>query len=196
MVDQISAAVVQRLSDANYPPLVAGKILLGEQHIAENDAPPKIVFVPRSTRYGSKDITSPIPLLTATPYTPEQLIEISNRPVLTEDFTFAVHCWGRTSTETDPAKIPDDDYNFARSLAHSVIAACDDLARGAFTVEPGEWTQNGVVNFGREFVFGITFQTPVLSQLLPFVPPGTVGEASVYSHVPGEPDELVTTIPL
>jgi len=197
IVTQISDAVVTRLADAGYPPLVAGKILLGEQHVSENDSPPKVVFVPRSSRYGSKDITSAAPLLSATPYTAEQLVQISNRPILTEEFTFEVRCWGRTSTDTNPQTIPDDDYNFARTLSHAVIAACDDLARGAYTVEPGQWTTSGLITFGREFVFGLTLQTPVLSVLLPFVPPGTVGEASVYSHVPGEtPDELVAVIPL
>jgi hypothetical protein len=197
IVTQISDAVVTRLADAGYPPLQAGKILLGEQHLNENDATPKVVFVPRSSRYSSKDITSAAPLLSATPYTAEQLVEISNRPILTEEFTFEVHCWGRTNTDANPITIPDDDYNFARTLSHAVIAACDDLARGAYTVEPGQWTPSGVINYGREYVFGLTLMTPVLSVLLPFVPPGTVGQASMYSHVPGEtPDELVTVIPL
>lgn len=197
LVQAISDAVVQRLSDAGYPPLLAGKILLGEQHLSENDAPPKIVFVPKESRFSSKDITSAIPLLSATPYTAEQLVELSNRPVLTEEFTFAVQCWGRTNTETDPTKIPDDDYNFTRTLAHAVIAACDDLARGAYTVEPGQWASQGIVTFGRMFEFGITFATPVLSVLLPFVPSGTVGTATVAMHVPGvSPDEVAAVIPL
>ncbi len=195
MVDAISAAVVQRLSDAGYPALVAGKILLGEQHLGENDSPPKVVFVPTSSRYSSKDITSAAPLLEATPLSAEQLLQISDRPVLTEEFTFNVHCWGRTSTETDPAKIPDDDYNFTRTLSHAVIAACDDLARGVYTVEPGTWTPSGVISYGREYVFGLTFATPVLSVLLPFVPPGTAGQATLYGHTPAG-GEVAAVIPL
>lgn len=196
IVQAISNAVVQRLSDAGYPPLQAGKILLGEQHIAENDATPKIVFVPRSTRYSSKDITSAAPLLQETPYSAEQLVQISNRPVLTEEVTFEVHCWSRTNTEADPTKIPDDDYNFTRTLAHAVIAAVDDLARGAFVVEAGTWTPQGVITYGRCFVFGITLNTPVLSVLLPFVPPGTVGSATVAQHQPPGADEVAAVIPL
>lgn len=197
IVQAISDAVVQRLASANYPPLTAGKILLGEQHLATNVAAPKIVFVPSSSRYSSKDITSAVPLLIATPLTPEQLVQISNRPVLTEHFTFEVHCWGRTNTDVDPTTIPDDDYNFARTLSHAVIAACDDLARGIYTAESGQWTRSGVVAYGREYVFNLTFETPVLSTLLPFVPPGTVGTATVAMHVPGvTPDEVAATIPL
>lgn len=195
IVSQISDAVVQRLVDAGYPPLVAGKILLGEQYLSENASPPKIVFVPQGSRYSSKDITSAAPLLQATPLTAEQLIEISNRPVLTEEFTFAVYCWGRTNTETDPTKIPDDDYDFARTLSHAVIAACDDLARGVYTVEPGTWTPSGLINYGRVYVFGITFATPVLSVLLPFVPPGTLGSATLYGHTPAG-GEVAAVIPL
>lgn len=179
LVSQISAAVVARLAAASYPPLVAGQILLGEQHLGENDAPPKIVLVPHSSRFSSKDITTATPLLTATPYGPEKLIQISSRPVLTDEFTFEVHCWATTSNRTNPAGVPDDDYNFARALYHALIASCDDLARGVYVAEPGRWTPSGVIALGREFVFGLTFMTPVLSELLLFVPQGTVGQAII-----------------
>lgn len=179
LVTAVSDAVVARLAAAGYPALVAGKILLGEQHIAENDSPPKIVFVPYSSRFSSKDVTSAAPLLTSTPYTAEKRVEISNRSVLTEEFTFEVHCWATTTDRSNPVAVPDADYNFARALYHALIASCDDLARGAYAVEPGRWTPQGVITLGREFVFGLTFMTPVLTELLPFVPPGTVGQAII-----------------
>lgn len=179
LVSQISDAVVARLAAAGYPALRAGKILLGEQHIAENDSPPKIVFVPDRCRYSSKDITSPAPLLTNAPYSPERKAQIMNRPVLTEEFTFEVHCWATTTDRSDRQAIPDADYTYARALAHAVIASCDDLMRGAFTIDGGAWTRAGVITHGREYVFLLTIQTPVTSQLLPFVPPGTVGNATI-----------------
>jgi hypothetical protein len=182
LLGAISAAVVTRLSDAGYPPLVAGGILLGEQHLAENDAPPKIVMIPHSSRYSSKDVSGARPLTISTPYAAEQLTQISNRSVLTDELTFEVHCWGTTAVRTNPATIPNDDYDYTRQLAHCLIAAVDDCARGVFTIEPGLWTRQGVVTLGREFVFGITLNTPVLTQLLPFVPPGTVGQATVVPN--------------
>jgi hypothetical protein len=179
LVALISNAVVARLTAAGFPSLVAGQILLGEQHLAVTDAPPKITFVPATCEYSSKDISGALPLFTNTPYDAERLVQISNKPVLTEEFTFEVHCWATTTDRTDPATIPDADYTFARALAHAVIASVDDLARGVFRCSRGIWTRQGVVTQGREFVFDLTLFTPVLTQLLPFVPPGTVGQATI-----------------
>ena len=179
LLGAISAAVVQRLADGGYPPLTAGGVLLGEQHLRENDTPPKIVMIPHSSRFSSKDATGALPLFTSTPYTPERLAQISNRPVLTDEFTFKVHCWGMIADRSDPVHIPDNDYDYVRALYHALIASCDDLARGAWLTEPGMWTPQGVISLGREFVFGLTFMTPVLSELLPFVPSGVVGQATI-----------------
>lgn len=179
LVAAISDAVVTRLAAAGYPPLVAGKILLGRQHLAENAFPPRIVVVPRRSRFLSKDVTDASILLTSTPYTPNRLVQIQNRSVYTEAFGLEVHCWGTCVDRSDPSKIQETDLNFTRALYHALIAACDDLARGAFTPEDGEYTEAALVQLGSEFVFGLTFMTPVLTELLPFVPPGTVGQATI-----------------
>lgn len=179
LVQYFSDAVVARLAAAGYPPLTAGKILLGDQHIATTDAPPKIVFVPAACEYSSKDVASPAPLLTNTPYDPERLVELAAGSILTEEFTFEVHCWATTTDRSDPTVIPDVDYTFARALAHAVIAAADDLGRGVYRCSRGVWTKQGVVSYGRYFTFDLTLNTPVLHELLPFVPPGTVGSATI-----------------
>lgn len=196
LVSAISDAAVAKLAAGGYPALTAGKILLGDEHIAEHATPPKIVFVPWRVNWSSKDPTGARPLLTNTPYDAEALAQLASRPVLTDEFTFRVHCWGTTDSRTDATTIPERDYDFTRALAHAVIAACHEVACGCYTAGPGEWTPGGVVRLGRELVFGLTFPTPVLSELLPFVPPGVVGEADVYLDDGDGTPELTAVIPL
>lgn len=193
LITLISNDVVARLAAASYPPLKRGAILLGEQHIGENDSPPKIVFVPDRADYSSKDISGRLPLLTSTPYDPERLAQLANRPVLTEEFTFEVHCWATTTDRSDRHGIPNADYTYARALAHAVIASVDDLCRGAFAVSRGRWTRGGVATFGREYIFDLTLNTPVLKDLLPFVPPGTAGQATITPDG-STPDAVVVHI--
>lgn len=179
LVSLLSDAVVARLAAGGYPPLIAGKILLGRQCLAENTSPPRIVMVPSVSHFSSKDVTAALPLLTSTPYTPERLVQLANRSVLTEEFTLEVHCWGTVADRSAPTTVQQFDLNFTRALYHAVIASTDDLARGAWRTEPGRWTEAALVQLGSEFVFGLTFMTPVLTELLPFVPPGTVGQATI-----------------
>lgn len=193
LITFISNEVVARLAAAGFPPLQRGAILLGEQHLGENDAPPKIVFVPHTCEYSSKDPSGALPLLSNTPYDPERLAEISNRPILTEEFTFEVHCWATTTDRSVRQTIPDVDYTYARALAHAVIAAVDALCRGVYRVARGAWTRGGVITYGREFVFDLTLYTPVLTELLPFVPLGTAGQATIVPD--GSTDDSVV-IPL
>lgn len=191
LVSAISDEVVARLAAANYPPLTDGKILLGQQHVKAQSAPPRIIFVPRRSTFRAKDASSAMVLSDNKPYSPERLIEISQQAVMTDEKSFQVRCWG-TTTGTAADTIRDEDYDFTEALYQTVIAAVDHICRGVFGVDDGDWTdakestpQLNVL--GREFVFGITLATPVLKDTLVFAPPGVAMDGQVaFSDGPSE----------
>ena len=51
IVSAINDDVVAKLATAGYPALTDGQILIGRQHIAEGSAPPRIVFIPRVSKF-------------------------------------------------------------------------------------------------------------------------------------------------
>jgi hypothetical protein len=51
IVTAINEDVVAKLAAAGYPALTDGQILIGRQHIYEGSAPPRIVFIPLSSKF-------------------------------------------------------------------------------------------------------------------------------------------------
>lgn len=163
----LSVDVVAALATANYPPLTpdasgnAGKILVGPAKIFENSSPPRIIFEP----LGSKFVAAEYYSASATLETTERQRQAAMRTIAGENVMFNCRCWGAAGT-SDAV----DDYDVTRGLYHQVRASLQKLFPGAHeTEETGKYTTGtNVAVDGREFVFGVTFYTPILAALLPF----------------------------
>ena len=167
IIAALSEDVVAKLAAAGYPPLtpdasgVAGKILVGSAALYETTAPPRIIFDPKGSKFGTVDYSS----ASATRGTLERRNQNALRTIAAEDIEFDVRCWGAADTG-DPA----DDYDVTRALYHQVRASLQSLMPGAFMLESsGKFTVSSNVNRdGREYVFGVTFLTPVMGNLVPY----------------------------
>ncbi len=167
LIDAISDDVVAALSAAGYPPLTrdasgnAGAILVGTEALYEQSAPPRIIFEPIGSKFGAAEWSS----ASAERHTLERQNQIALRTIAAEDVQFNVRCWGAAGTG-----FPVDDYDVTRALYHQVRASLHKLMPGAYAIEEGgKYTVSSNVNRdGREFVFGVTFLTPVLDALAPY----------------------------
>jgi hypothetical protein len=167
IINAISDDVVEALAAANYPPLVPdasgnpGKILVGNAAIFEQASPPRIIFEPLGSKFTVGEYYSASSALGTT----ERRNQAALRTIASEAMQFTVRCWGASDTG-DIA----DDYDVTRAMYHQVRASIHKLLPGAYQVDDaGKYTQSSVVSrSGREFVFGVTFFTPVLDALLPY----------------------------
>ncbi len=167
IISAISTDVVAALADASYPPLTpdqsgnAGAILVGTAAAFEQTCPPRIIFEPK----GSKFVAAEYASNSATLSTLERQNQSALRTIGGEDITFDVRCWGAAGTGN-----PVDDYDVTRALYHQVRASLQKLMPGSFEIEEaGKFTTGtNVVRDGREFVFSVTFFTPILDALLPY----------------------------
>lgn len=162
----LSSDVVASLAAASYPPLTDGQILLGRQYQMELSAPPRIIFIPTKSAFPAKDVYNRSPIAGNTA---EQLIQNKNPSILSDNISFEVRCWG-VSTDNNP----DTDFDMTQALYQQVIRTCDKLARGTYLVSGGDWTDakytaGQLIRDGREFVFTLTFGTPILQFLLPLL---------------------------
>lgn len=170
LVAAISADVVAKLAAAGYPALTDGEILLGRQEQFAQSAPPRIIFTPARSSFPAKDVYNRSLLSLMNPYSTEALAQIAQRAIRSDNLTFEVRCWG-SADPPDPA----NDFDITQAYYQQVIASVHSLCPGAFSVENGTWTDSTYTSAqlfrdGREFVFGLTFYTPVLDQLLEFAP--------------------------
>jgi len=178
IIAAVSEDVVAKLAAASYPPLTpdasgnAGKILVGTAANFENTSPPRIIFEPKGSKFSASDYAS----ASASLSTLERRNQGALRTIAAEDIEFDVRCWGAAGT-SDPV----DDYDVTRALYHQVRSSLQALMPGAFAIEEsGKFTESSNVNRdGREFVFGVTFFTPVMSDLVPYALPNrTTAEIS------------------
>ena len=184
IVSAISTDVVAALALAGYPALTDGAILVGRQHQFEQSAPPRILFVPVRSKFAAKDVYNRSPVATMTPYSAEARQQIAQRSILTEMLTFEVRCWG-TATPSDP----DLDFDITQAYYQQVIISTHLLSAGTYTVEGGEWTDSKfssgqLIRDGREFVFALTFGTPILDKLLPFANPIVASNPTTKLQLP------------
>ncbi len=165
LVSAISDEVVASLAAASYPALTDGEILLGSQHVFEQSAPPRIIFTPKSSSFGPPMAGSANISRSST----DRLRLVQQAPIATETVSFEVRCWGSYNDDIDSA------YDYTQALYHQVIASVDKLARGVFALGNGAWTDTThLVKHGREFVFSVSLDTPVLNELFAYAP-GAVG---------------------
>ncbi len=167
IVAKISADVVEKLAAAGYPPLSpdasgnAGKILVGTAANFETYAPPRIIFEPKGSKFGTAEYAS----ASATLDTLERRNQAALRTIAAEDLSFDCRCWGSAGTGD-----PVDDYDVTRALYHQVRASLQNVMPGSFSVESsGKFTVSSNVNLdGREYVFGVTLLTPIMGDLVPY----------------------------
>lgn len=189
LVAAISADVVASLVIANYPPLVDGAILLGRQFQFEQSSPPRIIFIPTKSSFTMKDAAT---TARVGGYTAEQILQIRNRPIMSDNVTFEIRCWG-----VDPTNDPGLDFNYTQALYQQVLRTIQNIATGVFEISDGEWTDSKfssgqLIREGREFVFKATFGTPIQALLEPLLPaPDDVAAGeSVYLELPNGDVEL------
>ena len=176
-IDASSGALVPSVGNGTYAgggtvswAFADGRALLGQQHVAEGSAPPRVVFVPTDSDWTVRDAATSRPT-TGVPRSAEQLRQAQQRSIRTEVVTFRVHVWGQ-ATPPDP----DADFDVTQVLYQQVVRSAQSLADGQFDLTPGTWTDQApgttqLVKLGHEFVFGLTLQTPVLDlPLLSYVP--------------------------
>ena len=114
------------------------------------------------------------------PY-PELLAEAIMPAIYTESVTFEVRCWGMVPSTDDP----NGDFDYTQVLYQQVIRSCWNLAVGSFRFQPlGQWTdasitQSQLFRNGREFVFRIELDVPILNELLQYVPIGTTAATTL-----------------
>ncbi len=160
------------------PALTDGSILLGRDTIREHSSPPRIVMIPRGSKWGARNVGLPFNR------TAEHRAQTSQRTLRNETLAFDVACWGQ-ATPPDPAR----DYDIARALAHAVIdsaslifGATDTFADGVWDDEKERATQQ--IKAGHLFTFGIGFAVPVLDNALPYAPGNTVIIPTTKTEVP------------
>lgn len=167
IIEAISDDVVAALADAGYPPLTpgpdgsAGAILVGTAALYEQSSPPRIIFEPVGSKFKAAEYASASSELTTLERRNQKVL----RTIAAEDISFDVRCWGAAGTG-----YPVDDYDVTRALYHQVRASLQKLMPGAFEIEEsGAFTKStNVAVDGREFVFGVTFFTPILGALVPY----------------------------
>lgn len=157
----LNSEVTARLAAASYPALTDGQILFGTAAQYEQSAAPRIIMVPIGTVFSVRSPNSK----SATLDTLERRTQHAQRPIATAGEQFEIRCWGAVDNGT-----PVDDYDMTRALVHCVRASIHHLAPGAYEIDSsGKFTVgSNIVRSGREFVFGLTIFTPVLTSLLPY----------------------------
>ena len=122
-------AVLVRLNDGRATPVVS---LVGEKHVFENGAPPRLVWVPGRDSFGPAEKGGTAP-----------------RQLRTRIARFDVHVWGA-------------DFEATEALVNDTIAAIYLMTRGSFELSEGEWVTAGeLLAFGAVCILGVSFKIPV-----------------------------------
>lgn len=164
--------------------LTDGRILTGRQHVFEASFAPRIVFVPVSSKWGPKSVYNRSNVQGAP--SAEQLRQNQIRSLRTETTVFETHVWGVAS----PPDPEGGDFDATQILYHQLVRSLHLLAPGNYNITDGIFADqqasgSQLIRAGHEFVFEVTFDTPVLDRLLPYAPPGTVPGPIVDGVYPG-----------
>ena len=163
IVKAISDDVVAKLDAAGYPALADGEIVIGTAAEFEQSAPPRIIFEPNGSKFGTAEYAS----ASATVHTPERRVQGAMRTIAAENVMFTVHCWG---ADPSPNAKPVDDYDVTRALYHAARAAIHKTLPGAYAIDSsGAWRKGtNLVRLGRWFSFELQIYTPILTTLRPY----------------------------
>lgn len=148
---------------------VTAAVLLGEREVARkiNQGPGqanRVVFVPVGGKYGP-------------PRNPGR----NPRPLRTWLATAEVHVWAWDSTATDDE---EKQYEAVWQLHDALIRAIYLKAHGTFEIANPRWTRTPIeLKFGKEVVFDLEVQVPILDTPWPTVAGGTITPAGEGSMV-------------
>lgn len=193
LVTALSDHISDGLAAAGYPRLtpringMPGRIFIGDKHEFEQQMPPRIIWRPTKSNFSARDTTRGTANVSTnrTGYSPESRSVVSQRSIATEEASFEVSCWSIA-----PDGLPDtgaSDWEYTRALYLQFLASAQHLMAGCYAVSSGIWRPvPHVQRVGREFVFPMVINLPVLAELeptsqapagavagLPFAPAGT-----------------------
>lgn len=174
LVSAISDAVVASLEEAELPELSEGKILLGRQHQYGEAMPPRIIFIPLGSKFGPRNITSAAPVATNLSGPDAERLAMLHQPAIgTEKVRFEVRCWGQSEDED-----ADEDFDCTQTLYRKVVLCVHKLCLGVYDLGDLTWTDSQIANpqhvrAGREAVFTLTIDTPVLDDTIGTAPSNT-----------------------
>lgn len=206
LVRYLSDELVAGLAAAGWPPLrplldgKPGRIILGDPHKFDQFMPPRVIFTPSGSAFsGRASSRGPVPVANnASKPDAESALAIAARAILTDRMAFDVRAWGVASDkDVDPDGM---DYEYTQAIVHQLLASCQKLASGVYNAGTAKWEpveHQGRV--GRQLVFTLTVDAPVLAQLipadavrgvpgaapgLPYAPAGTAGAFSDAMVIP------------
>jgi hypothetical protein len=184
LISQISDGVIATLAESGYAPLIDGKILLGRVHHAEEGSPPRVLFIPAKSSFGPGEVYGASNYVDGRRYSDETRSQTRLRSIATERITFEVRCWG---VGVEPS--PEADIDATHTLYRAVMAVVHQCCPGSYKFEAGGWVDakdgtTQTLQLGREFVFGISIDTPVLDV------PAAAAQASGEPHVISAPDDV------
>lgn len=133
IVSAISDDVVAGLSLLGLPPLTDGAILLGSAMVAQQGAPPRVVFEPLSVRFGPADRST-----VASSYPGGDLLAVLQaRPLGTALTKFRVHVWGIGDPTPGSFQSPTADIDATFELLRCVLRSCLRLNAGIVAMDGG-----------------------------------------------------------
>jgi hypothetical protein len=187
LVSALSADVQARMALANFPPLQTGSIELGPQHRPEweHGSPPRIVMVPDGVKFA---VVNPAARFTTQTANAEQHAMIAAKVIWQETKLFTVHVWNVTYVNGECSPSSDTDWDVTEALYQLFIQSCHVLFHGRYRVTTGQWVDSSKgsavrATIGRELMFKLEVDTPVLDVTYPFVPPGsTYSTLTVVSY--------------
>lgn len=192
-IKRLSDATVAQLAKSGWMPLRdlpngdVGRILLKDAHRLDQFAPPRISMMPSKSKFSGRNNTrGPVRVSQNTNgYDPESRMAIAARAIHSDAMTFEIRCWGWATDKEDDLDGRDWDYTIA--LRDAVIAAANETMNGNYEVGDGEWrvvSHNARV--GREFVFSLTINFPIIESPLP--PATSAGIGSTVAGIKYAPD--------
>ena len=129
-------AKIQAAADPLMPEGTTWKV--GEENIANEDAPPRVVFA-----YGPDDDF-------AAARATREARPVNPRPLLTRVAKFQAHIWGR-------------DHDQVEEMLGTLVGALYGLALGSMTIISGSWIRPAVTAAGRAYVLAFSLDVPVFS---------------------------------
>lgn len=171
------------LANQQMRPLADGKILLGQEHVADSSSAPRIVFVPSRARFGSAQVN---PVTTTEEDVNGFRARLRARPVATRHQTFAVHVWGDNDVQSssDPAY----GFDLAVSLSDTLLRAVYLMAGRTARAEQGAWPDqedrgSNLDIMGHYQIITIEWDIPVFDSAVNFVPKNTKMGVPVITYV-------------
>lgn len=133
IVSAISDDIVAGLAVMGLPALSDGAVLLGSANVAQQGAPPRVVFEPISVRFGPADRA----MSANTAYGADYLAVLTNRTLGTAVVKFRVHVWGIANPTPGSTQDPAADIDATDALLKQVLRSCLRLNAGIVAFDGG-----------------------------------------------------------